>query len=171
MVTKIDSPFTAEAEKAGRTFTEREYISYKTIKKVAPGFDPERPDEFLLEEEVVVDQKIPIDEEINSYQDKVGLKNILKGIVTEKQMNDLISKTKSTGQFIDATKFPDSLLEVEKLAGNLDNIWESIPKDLKGDLTKEEFIKTLTSKKLESYIQKEVEKREAADKEASGGEK
>lgn len=168
MENQISSPFAACAEKKGRVFIEKEYVTYKVVQKVAKGFDPKRPEEFLLEDEVVVDERIPIEEEINSHRNQVGLKNLLKGIVSNKQMNDLISKTQSDGKFIDLTKFPDSHLAIEDLAGRIDKIWAKIPSELKGSLTKEEFLKTMNTKKLEKYVMDYVAAAEAATSKKEG---
>lgn len=156
--------FNTPCKKTAREFTEFDYVTYKVVKKIGAGFDPKHPDQFLIEEEFVEDTRVPIDEDINSYRSKVGLKNLLKGIVSKRQLNDLIERTKSSGQSIDLTKFPDSHLAVEELAGNIDKIWDKIPDELKGSLTKEEFISSITSKKLESYVMNEIAKMEAASK-------
>ena len=51
---------------------------------------------------------------------------------------------------------------MEELAGKIDSVWEKIPDELKGDLSKEEFIKTLTSEKLRKYVLDEVAKQQAS---------
>lgn len=160
----LKTPFNDFGKRTPVKFTETEYVSYYEKELIADGFDKDRPDEFLIEKKVVEFERIPISEEINSHRNKVGLKNLLKGIVSSRQMDDLIRRTQAVGGFFDATKLPDSHLEMEKLAGSVEKIWNSIPSELKGDLTKEEFIKTLSTEKLKSYILKQAEKQ--ADLEA-----
>lgn len=164
----IDSPFTASIKREGFTFTETDYISYYEKESIGKDFDPEHPDEFTIVKEFVEYDRVPIKESINAHASKVGLKNLLKGIVSKKQMDDLISKTAAVGGFFDATKLPDSQLEMEKLAGSIDSIWEKIPAELKGDLTKEEFLKTMSSEKLRRYILDEVARQEAANDKKEG---
>lgn len=160
MSIKYDSPCCNVIDRKARVFDEVDYVSYYEKESVAEGFDPARPDEFTINKEVVEFERIPISEEINSHASKVGLKNLLKGIVSQKQMDEFISKSASTGGYFDATKLPDSHLEMEKLAGSLEDIWSKIPVELKGDLSKEEFIKTITSEKLRDYVLSQVAKQE-----------
>lgn len=164
---KSSSPFCTFAEKKAYDFKEREYISYIEVEKVADGYDPKNPHAFLIEKEVIEDQRVPIDDEINAHRNKVGLKNLLKGIVDQRQMKDLISRTQRSSGFIDATKIPDSHLEIEALAGKLEKVWDEIPDDLKKGLTKEEFLKTISSQKIYDYASK-VAANSAASKKKEG---
>lgn len=157
------SIFCTTKEIKARHYEPEDYVTYKVVQKVADGFDSKNPTEFLIEEEVVEDTRVPIDDDINSHRDRVGLKNLLKGIVSEKQMSDLLERTRSSGLFVDATKIPDSQLEMEKLVGSIDSIWESIPAELRGSLSKEEFLKSITSKKIEDYVASQLEKQEAKE--------
>lgn len=149
---KIDSPFCATAEKVARSDFDKEYVSYIEVQKVKDGFDPERPHEFIIESEFIEDQRIPIEDEINAHRNRVGLKNMLKGIVSSRQMSDLIEKTQSSGLFVDGTQMPSSDLEMEKLVGSINKIWDSIPEDLKGDLSKEEFLASITADRIKKYV-------------------
>lgn len=159
---KISSPFMTTQVKVSKKFTEVDYVSYYEKESISKDFDPEHPDEFTIESEVVEFERIPISEEINSHRSKVGLKNLLKGIVDQRQMSNFISKSQAVGGFFDATKLPDSHLAMEELAGKIDSVWDKIPDELKGDLSKEEFIKTLTSEKLRKYVLDEVAKQESS---------
>lgn len=149
---KINSPFCTTAEKIAIGNFDQEYVSYIEVQKVKDGFDPERPHEFVIESEFVEDQRIPIEDELNSHRNRVGLKNMLKGIVSSRQMSDLIEKTQSNGLFVDGTHMPNSDLEMEKLVGNINKIWDSIPDDLKGDLSKEEFMASITADRIKKYV-------------------
>lgn len=168
MKQEINSPFTASINRTAFKFTETDYISYYEKESVGKDFDPDHPDEFTIVKEFVEYDRVPISESINAHASKVGLKNLLKGIVSKKQMDDLISKTAASGGFFDATKLPDSQLEMERLAGSIDSLWEKIPAELKGDLTKEEFIKTMSSEKLRRYVLDEVARQEAAKEKKEG---
>lgn len=158
----VNSPFVVTEKKVASGSFDKEYVSFYEKESIADGFDKEHPDEFLIEKKVVEFERIPIKEEINSHRNKVGLKNLLKGIVSSRQMDELVKRTQAVGGFFDATKLPDSHLEMEKLAGSIDKVWNSIPSELKGDLSKEEFIKTLSSEKIKNYILGQVAKEEAA---------
>lgn len=148
----IDSPFCATCEKVAKGNFDTEYISYIEVQKVKDGFNPDRPHEFIIESEFVEDQRIPIEDELNSHRNRVGLKNMLKGIVSSRQMSDLIEKTKSNGLFVDGTQIPSSDLKMEKLVGNINKIWDSIPADLKGDLSKEEFMASITADRIKKFV-------------------
>lgn len=158
---KIDSPFCVTLEKEARGDWDKEYISFMEVEKVKEGFDPSRPHEFIIEKEFIEDERIPIEQEINAHRNRVGLKNMLKGVVDSRQMKDLIARTQSNGLFVDGTKMPSSDLEMEKLVGSIDRIWDSIPAELKGTLTKEEFIASFTADKLKTYVKNAVSKEEA----------
>lgn len=164
MEKKIDSPFCATAEKVAKSDFDKEYISYIEVQKVKDGFDPERPHEFIIESEFIEDQRVPIEQEINAHRNRVGLKNMLKGVVSSRQMSDLIEQTKSSGLFVDGTKMPTSDLEMEKLVGSIDKVWSEIPDDLKGSLTKEEFIASITADKLKAYVKNATKVEESEDK-------
>ena len=154
------SPFNNFAPKKARKAFDQEYISYIEVEKVKEGYDPSRPYEFVIEKEVIEDERIPIAASINANRNRIGLKNMLKGIVSKKQMAELIEKTQSTGGFVDATKLPDSHLAMEKLAGSIDRIWSSIPEELRGSLSKEEFLRSITADKIKAYAAKALTKEE-----------
>jgi len=161
---KSSSPFCTFEEKKSSGDFDQEYITYIEVDKVADGFDPKNPHEFLIEHEVIEDERIPIMEEINSHRSKVGLKNLLKGVVDQKQMKELISRTERSEGFIDATKLPTSHLAMEELAGKLEKVWDEIPDDLKKDLTKEEFLKSISTQKILDYASKVASEKEAIEK-------
>lgn len=152
MEKKIDSPFCSTLEKVAKKDFDKDYVSYIEVQKVKEGFDPNRPHEFVIETEFIEDQRVPIEQEINAHRNRVGLKNMLAGVVSSRQMSDLIERTKSSGLFVDGSKMPNSDLEMERLVGSIDKLWDTIPSDLKGDLTKEEFISSITAEKVKKYI-------------------
>lgn len=159
--TVFNNPFCCRAPYAAKTFNETEYIHYTEVEKVAEGFDPKHPELFTVEKYPVEYERIPIHEYINSFASKVGLKNELKGIVSKKQMDDFISTHKASPGFTDLTKLPDTEFGMAELAVKLDETWESIPVELKGSLTKEEFMKTLTSQKIKDYLISQLPKKES----------
>lgn len=157
---KVNNPFCCRESFAEKKFTETEYIHYMEVEKVAEGFDPQHPELFTVEKESVEYERIPIHDYINSFASKVGLKNELKGIVSQQQMDDFVSSHKATPGFTDLTKLPDTEFGMSQLAAKLDETWDSIPDELKGSLTKEEFMKTLTSQKIKDYLISQLPKEE-----------
>lgn len=159
-MSKANNPFCCREPYAEKEFTETEYIHYMEVEKVADGFDPKHPELFTVKKESVEYERIPIRDYINSFASKVGLKNELKGIVSKKQMDDFIASHKATPGFTDLTKLPDTEFEMGEMAVKLDQIWDSIPVELKGSLTKEDFLKTLTSQKIKDYLISQLPKKE-----------
>lgn len=162
----ISSPFCNFKAKKAFGVGESEFIHYKVVEKIVEPetFDPKFPDQFLVSKELVEYERIPIDEYINSFDSSVGLKNLLKGIVSKKQMDDFIARTQAESTDIDITGFPNSELELEKLAASVDSYWDKIPSELKGSMTKEEFVKTITAKQIAAYVESQVKASEAVDK-------
>ena len=154
------SPFCPVSQVSEKTFTEKEFIHYMEVESVSSDYDPSKPSEFLIEKSMQEYERVPIDEYINSFASKVGLKNELKGIVSKQQMDDYIATHKATAGFTDLTKLPDSELEMAKAAAKLDSIWDTIPGELKGSLTKEEFLKTLSVEKIKNYVLSQLPKQE-----------
>lgn len=154
------SPFICPKEAVvGRKFEQKEYITYKIVESAIVK-DPKHPEEFTIERKVVEDERIPIREELNSYKSKVGLKNLLKGITTKKQMSEFVEKTSSNGEFVDLTKMPTNFDEFVQLSKSVDRIWESLPKELRKDMTKEEFVRKLTREQINDYVISEAKKRQ-----------
>lgn len=158
-MTKSTNPFTATMKYSGREY-DKEYIRYyeKEVLADPEKFDPDKPDQFLITTKTTEYERVPIKEYINQFASKVGILNELKGVVSRQQMDEYISSHQAQPGFADLTKLPDSGFEISKLAEQVDKAWDSIPGELKGSLTKEEFMKTLTSDKLKSYFQNEVSK-------------
>ena len=161
MENKCSSPFCARAPKEGREF-DQEYIHYYEVESVAnpKDFDPEHPEEFLVEKKTVEYERLPIDEYINQFASKVGLKNELRGVISKQQMDDFIAEHQAKPGFTDLTVLPDTAFEMSELAKKVDSAWDAIPAELKGSLTKEEFMKSITSQKIIDYVVSQVPKEE-----------
>lgn len=156
----ISSPFCSCCAVPVVHFTETDFIHYMEVEEVGDGYDPKKPSEFLIEKKVEEYERIPIDDFINSFASKVGLKNELKGIITKSQMDDFIETHKAKKGFVDLTKLPDTELGMKQLSDKLDSIWADIPSELKDGLTKDEFIKTMTADKLKAYVLSKMPKKE-----------
>lgn len=154
------SPFICPKEAVvGRKFNQEEYITYKIVESAIVK-DPKHPEEFTIERNVVEDERIPIREELNSYKSKVGLKNLLKGITTKKQMTEFVEKTSTNGEFVDLTKMPTNFEEFVSLSKSVDRIWDSLPKELKKDMSKDEFLRKLTKDQINDYVISEAKRRQ-----------
>lgn len=140
----------------GRGGFDTDYVHYMELEKVADGFDPKDPSNFIIQKDVVEYERLPIDEYLAQFAPRVGLKNMLQGVLTQQQMEEFIAAHQAPAIEVDATKLPNNDLDMEKLVGSIDKIWASIPDELKGDLTKEEFLKSFTADKLTEYIASQV---------------
>lgn len=161
MAQNSSNPFTARTTYIGRKF-DKEYVRYYEKECIADAdkFDAKNPDQFLIEKKVVEYERLPINEYVNQFSSKVGILNELKGVVSRQQMDDYITTHQARPGFTDLTKLPDTAFEISELAKKVDKAWEEIPAELKGKLTKEEFLKTLTSEKLKSYISTSIDVKE-----------
>lgn len=159
MGSKISSPFCSRERFPAKKFVEKEFIHYMNVDEVSKDFNPDKPHEFLIETHVEEYERIPIDEYINSFSSKIGLKNELKGVVSKQQMDEFISEHKAAPGFVDLTKLPDTELGMMKAAESVDDIWNDIPSELKGKMTKEEFLKTISSEKIQDFIIQDYRRR------------
>lgn len=164
MATKTTSnPFCARHVYKGRTY-QQEYVRYYDREVIADAekFDSKHPDQFLIKKVSTEYERVPIKDYVNQFASKVGILNELRGVISKQQMDDYIETHQAQPGFTDLTKLPDSAFEISKLAEQVDRAWESVPVELRGKLTKEEFMKTLTSEKIKSYIvsQATIEKKE-----------
>lgn len=153
-----NNPFCARKPRKTSRSYDKEYIHYKIVEEVADpeSFDPKKPSEFLVKKKTVEYERLPIDETINQFASKVGLKNELKGVVSKQQMDEFIQVHQAKPGFTDLTVLPDSAFDIKKLADQVDKAWAAVPEELKGSLTKEEFMKTITSDKIKSFIDAKV---------------
>lgn len=166
MEMKSSNPFTATAKYSGREY-DTEYIRYYEKECIADAekFDPKNPDRFLVEKKVVEYERVPIKEFINQFASKVGILNELKGIVSRQQMDEFVESHQAPSGYVDLTKLPDSAFEISQIAAKADAAWDSIPDELKGKMTKEEFLKSLTSDQIKAYVSSVVAKQADEKKE------
>lgn len=160
-MSKTSNPFTCTMEYSGRDY-DQEYVRYyeKEVIADAEHFDSKNPDQFLIETVPTEYERLPIKEYINQFSSKVGILNELRGVVSKQQMDDYVLAHQAKPGFSDLTSLPDSAFEIKKLADTVDRAWDSVPEELKGSLTKEEFIKTLTSEKIKNYLSSQVKTEE-----------
>lgn len=157
MAKTTSNPFTSTMEYKGREY-DTEYVRYYEKEVIADPekFDSAHPDQFLVETVATEYERLPIKEYINQFAPKVGILNELRGIVSKQQMDEYVESHQAQPGFTDLTMLPDTAFEISKLAEQVDRAWESVPVELRGKLTKEEFMKTLTSEKIKSYIVSQV---------------
>ena len=79
----ISSPFCNFKKKKAFGVGDNEFVHYKVVDKIVDpeSFDPKYPDQYLVKQELVEYERVPIDEYINSFDSSVGLKNLLKAII------------------------------------------------------------------------------------------
>ena len=118
--------------------------------------DGDGPEDFHIEKKKEV-KKTNIDKFINSYADDAGIMNTLKKIA-EGDNSGLVNRLHR-----DTTKDPASLADIP----SIEEAFEAIDKELRGDLSKEDFIKSLTEDKINAYIEKKVNEKLNAQTPAS----
>lgn len=162
------SPFCTVRKVPVVNVSDKDFVHYMEVEEITEDYDPKKPSEFLIEKKYVEYERIPIEEYINSFASKVGLKNELKGIISKQQMDDFISTHKAQPGFVDLTALPDTVFGMEQMSKRLNEIWNDIPSDLKGTMTKEEFLKEMNSDKLKAYVMNEISKNTSSKDDEEG---
>lgn len=118
---------------------------FETIYKDQYIKDGDNPEDFHIEKKKEV-KKTNIDKFINSFADDAGIMNTLKK-VAEGDNSGLVNRIHR-----DTTRDPASLADIP----STNDAFEAIDKELRGDLSKEDFIKSLSEEKIKAYIEKKV---------------
>lgn len=89
----------------------------------------------------VVNETVDIKEYINSFAGEVGVANVLRKFAKTGDMS--LFAQNQVIENVDATKLPEQSAE---------ELFKSLPEDLRKDMTYEQFVKTLTGEQLKAYI-------------------
>lgn len=104
----------------------------------------------------VVNEEVDIREYVNSFADECGVENVLKKFARTGDAS--LFAQHQVIENVDATKIPD---------GNAEELFNSLPDDLKKNMSYEEFVKTLTGEQLKAYIDGMVAQAIAAQNQTS----
>ena len=148
--------------------TEKCYVARKIVMKtIITGYEDKectKPIGSMVPS--VVEEKIPIKQLVQSHANEVGVANIIRRIL---QTGDMSLLNQREAQYVDTTKLPKSIGQVQEKAIALESIYASIPADLKKDMTLEQFVTTMTNEKIKAYYDKQL-KVVTANKKEEGAE-
>lgn len=148
--------FTDRVIKGKKDF-DKYYIDYK-VKKIVKPLPGGKEDDYILESKVVEVRK-DIRQLIQSQSDEVGLDNMLKKFAMSGDLSTLPPQM-NNGEIQDITNLPQDNAEyfvyIHKLAAE----YESLPADLRKDMTLDQFVKSMTDDQIKAYLdsKKPVEK-------------
>lgn len=129
------------------TYYPKEHITY---------VDPEDSGNFIREIRPEVFSRVKLNEQIRSFKSDVDLKTLIAKVQTPEEMNELVNQMKlgQDGQVFDETIFEGlTALQAEQLIKRGEEAWAKMPIELKGDLTKEEFLASMTNEKIRAYVE------------------
>lgn len=127
-----------------------EYEIHQEKKSTGDGIDDFEV--IDVEEEV----KTNIVEFINSFEDQVGIDNILKRVALSGDTSLLNEKE---ALYADLTPYEDTA-EAFKKAQALNELYDSIDPELRNGAGIKEFIENLTEEKIQAYLDKKLKERE-----------
>lgn len=139
--TCVENPFIGRTDGVvfpGRKFDKEEdrdivdYYEKDVITKTGEG-----EDDYKVTKKVVEYSRVNRDKYIQSFSDEVGIKNILKKVALG---GVDVEQFKAKPGEVDLTKFPNGVTEAEQLLAHRQEIWDSLPDDLKAKMTYKEFV-------------------------------
>lgn len=119
--------------------------------------DPEDDGNFIIEKRPAIYSREKLNAKIQSYASDVDLKQMIGRINSKEEFAELVARTglPQSGEIIDQRPFENlTELEAEALIKRGESAWLSLPDDLKGDLSKEEFLKNFNAQMLIDYANK-----------------
>lgn len=124
-----------------------DYTTHQEKKSTGPGID-----DFEIVD-VVEEHKVNIKEFINSYNDKAGIDSVIRIFEATKDPNVF---NQVEAQYADMTIIPEDPEEAFKATQEVQNAFEKIDPELRGNQSLEDFIKNLNDDKLKAYLEKKV---------------
>lgn len=130
----------------------------------------QKNNQFTIDKEVVVTQKIPTQEYIDSFKDDVGIENIMKKFILTKDeslFNQVarpsVPITEDGKQEIQDYSGIPSEEEALKIFTKAKKEFSVLPKDLVKNRSFEEFADTCTKEELVSFMKSVIEKKAAKE--------
>lgn len=126
------------------------YYMRDHVKEVDPADDGN----FIIEKRPAIFSREKLNEKIQSYASDVDLKQMIGRINSKEEFAELVARTglPQSGETIDQRPFENLTdLQAEELIAKGEAAWASLPAELKGDLTKEEFLKNFNTQMLVDY--------------------
>lgn len=117
----------------------------QVVKKTGDG-----EDDYILVEKII-ESKRDIAKEIHSQSGDVGIDSYLKSFELTGE-SPIESFKGVSSEIVDYTKMPDNLADAQLLASKTGDLFASLPKDIVGRMSYEEFIQSFTQEKFDAYI-------------------
>lgn len=131
----------------------KEYDKYyiKRQIKFVPVPVQEGVDDYVLDMRVI-DEKEDIAQLINSQADGVGLQAMIDKFERTGDPSVLPQPVNATDDVVDFTKLPQDNAEYFEYIHALAEKYESLPIELRKDMTAEDFVRNVTNKQVEDYL-------------------
>lgn len=150
------NPFLIRKDYEGKKDFDKYYIN-RDVKEVfrKTGVD-ESGDEIGIVEYKVIDQKVDIQEFLNSQRDSVGVDAYIRSLgIQGIDINDL--STSVTDEVQDFSKMPDNLADTLLLGDAAKKAFNELDPELKGGHTTiEGFLNSLSDESLQAYYDKRL---------------
>ena len=142
----------------------KEYDKYyiKRQIKFVPIPVSEGSDDYVLEMRII-DDKEDIYQLINSQASGVGLQAMLEKFERTGDLSVLPQPVQATDDIVDFTQLPQDNAEYFEYIHSLANKFKSLPVELRGDMTVEDFVKNITQKQVDDYVASLMPKEDKKD--------
>lgn len=139
----ICNPFIAvKPSKGGIETGETYYIDRKVYLKFVETGRDDKGKAIGSVMPVVHEEKIDIDELVNSHKNEVGVKNLIR----------MFSRTGDLSLFNQRTALPEG--DYSNLPDkSVEEIFKDIPKELRGDLSVEQFLRSMTTDQFKKFAE------------------
>lgn len=156
-------PKSYESQKYSTIFQEVE------MKKDVKVIDKENDVYEIVDKQVVINE-FDTQKLTESYQGQTGLEAVMKRVAITGDVSLLGSGlTAEETPVLDATKIPNSIGEVKKLADKVDALAGSIPPELLKGRSVEDFLRDITAEQVKEYVDSYIQKQIAVTKPKEGG--
>lgn len=108
-------------------------------------------DDYVLDMKVI-DEKEDIEQVINSQAEGVGLQAMMDKYQRTGDPSVLPQPIKTTDDIVDFTQLPQDNAEYFEYIHALAEKYESLPIELRKDMTAEDFVRNVTNKQVDDYL-------------------
>lgn len=146
---KVNSPFVpVEHEVPGLGNFDEYYIDIEIKDRVIPVDGNEG--EFIIEKYVSTSKR-KIADVVAVDKDSVGVDNIIKQVLRTGDLS-LLPVDKGTGEVLDFSKAPESLMELKNLGKEAQEKFNALPKSLVDGMDMVSFVNSMDQAKFDSFI-------------------
>lgn len=142
--------------RVSRNYSSSDIIKYDYVKEVELK-DPKKPSEFIIYKKKVESSRVNRQDFIQSFADDVGILNILQKVAKTGDVS-LLNQVEIGKTDVDLSKMPSSIGAAHLMAKNSDKIYSKVPKDLKVNKTKEDFVNSVDNDFINKYLEEKINK-------------